>query len=97
MHLNVCLLFKIIHNAVAPPLKKCITLNSEKKRATQSATRGECNIPNRKTSFGKSSFSFVAINQWNTLPTHLIMCTNSQTFSSLTKAWLLSQQNCTNL
>lgn len=97
MHSNVCLLFKIINNAVAPPLKKFITLNSEKKRATRSATRGECNIPNRKTSFGKSTFAFVAITQWNTLPTHLITCTNPLTFSNLTKAWLLSQQNCTHL
>ena len=65
-HANVCLLFKIIHNSVAPPLKKYVTLCSEKSsRTTRSVTRGECSVPQRRTVFGKSSFSCFAMTQWS--------------------------------
>ena len=96
IHSNVCLLHKIIHNAYAPPLKKFVTLCSENTvRLTRSVTRGECSIPQRRTQFGSSSFSCVAMSQWNVLPTELILCTNPHTFSCLSKRWLLSKQVCT--
>lgn len=97
-HSNVCLLFKIIHNAAAPPLKKYVTLCSEKStRTTRSVTRGECSVLQRKTAFGKSSFSYIAMTQWNTLPTDIISCRSPHTFSHLAKRWLLSRQECTHL
>lgn len=97
-HSNVSLLHKIIYSATAPPLKKFVTLCSEKTvRTTRSVTRGECSFPQCKTQFGSSSFSCVAMRQWNTLPTEHILCTDSHTFSCLTKSWLLSKQVCTHL
>lgn len=96
IHSNVCLLHKIIYNAYAPPLKKFVTLCSENTaRVTRSVTRGECSIPQRRSQFGGSSFSCVAMSQWNVLPTEFILCTNPHTLSCLSKRWLLNKQACT--
>ena len=96
IHSNVCLLYKIIYNASAPPLKKFVTLCSENTaRVTRSVTKGECSIPKHKTQFVSSSFSCAAMSQWNALPTEFILCINPHTFSCLSKRWLLSKQACT--
>lgn len=53
---------------ITPPLKKFVTLCSEKTAlATRSVTRGRCSIPKRRNQFGSSSFSCVAMSQWNDL------------------------------
>lgn len=65
--------------------------------ATRSVTRGQCSIPKRSTQSGSSSFSSVAMSQWNALPTELILCSNPLSFSCLSKCLLLNKQTCTHL
>ena len=69
--------------------KNGYNLLKKKTRATWSVTREECSIPKCRASFGKSSFSFVATNQWNTLPTELITCADFKTLSCHAKCWML--------
>ena len=97
-HSNICLLFKIIHNTAPPPLRHFVKLSSEvMTRTTRSTTQGACRIPVRKKAIGQSSFTYIAIKQWNELPTELTTITNFHTFSRSTKQWLLAQQCCTHL
>jgi len=89
-------LFKIIHNIAAPPLRKFVTLNSERNCwTTRSTVRGECSVPKHRTTYGQQSFSYKAVSLWNTLPNEIISCTNYSTFTCLTKQWLLTNQTCT--
>lgn len=93
---QISALFKIIHNIAAPPLRKFVTLNSERiSRATRSTVRGECSVPKRRTTYGQQSFFYKAANLWNILPNEIISCTNHSTFTRLSKQWLLLKQTCT--
>lgn len=65
--------------------------------APRPVTRGRCSIPKRSTQSGSSSFSSVAMSQWNALPTELILCSNPLSFSCLSKCLLLNKQTCTHL
>uniref|UniRef100_A0A3P8TK54 Reverse transcriptase domain-containing protein n=1 Tax=Amphiprion percula TaxID=161767 RepID=A0A3P8TK54_AMPPE len=92
---NLCLLFRIIHGTVAPPLKTFIPLCSEvSSRDTRTSLRGECYIRKLDSAFGRSAFSYVAMNQWNKLPTELLKCKHFNEFSRLLKRWLLLDQSC---
>lgn len=41
---------------------------------------------------GSSSFSCVAVSQWNALPTEFILCPYPDTLSCLSKCWSLSER-----
>jgi hypothetical protein len=98
IHTNLCLMYKILYDNAAPPLKEFISLGSETTtRATRSTVRGECRIPKRRTAFGNSAFSGVAARQWNMLPTELFKSTSSYTFTRQAKKWLLLNQFCSHM
>ena len=69
-HRNICLLFKILHGFAPPPLNSLINQRSTF-QINRSTTRGDLSIPQKKSTFGQLSFSFKAIPNWNSLPTHI--------------------------
>lgn len=92
---QISVLYKIIHNIAAPPLRKFVTLNSDRlNRVTRSTARGECSVPRCRTTYGQHSFFYKAVSLWNTLQNEIILCTNYSTFTRLTKQWLLTNQIC---
>lgn len=96
IHTNLCLMYKILYDNAAPPLKEFISLGSETTARATRSMRGECRIPKRRTAFGNSAFSCMATRQWNMLPTELKKkkSTNSYMFIRQAKKWLLSNQIC---
>lgn len=89
------LIHKIIHNAAPPPLKTFVQPCSEQmSRTSRSTSRGDCSLPNRRTTFAQSAFSFRATKTWNSLPSDLKCITDYQAFSRAVKKWILTNQSC---
>ena len=95
MFSDVRLIHKIIHNAAPPPLKTFVQPRSEVlHRALRSVSRGDCSVPQRKTAFSQSAFSYKATSEWNRLPEYLKHIPDYHKFNCEVKNWILSQQSC---
>lgn len=89
------LLFKILHNTAAPPLRELFQFRSDHMtRTSRSSVNSNLIIPLKHSAMGQSSFSFTAVKKWNSLPVELKTCPNYHTFSYGLKQWLLSKQTC---
>ena len=86
-----CLMYKIIHGRAPPALNQFIKMVST---STRSATRGDCVIAFRKSSFSQSAFSIRAAREWNSIPTHIRNISNYASFKHFLKKWLISGQGC---
>ena len=92
---NICLVFKILRGLAPPPLNTFITQRNNTGQITRSATRGDLTVPFRKSTFGQLSFSVKALQNWNSLPTHIKEIHTYCTFTSKLKIWLTHNQTCT--
>ena len=54
---DVCLVFKMFYGTASPPLSDFIKQRTQSGRHTRSASRGDCIISYRSSSFKKSAFS----------------------------------------
>lgn len=69
LHL-VKLVFKCLNDAAPLPLCKIIT-RQQSTRSTRFASKVNCNIPFRRTSFAQVAVSVKGAKLWNALPDHL--------------------------
>ncbi len=86
------LVFKILHNMAPPTLQTYITLKTS--RTTRETAREDYIIPRRQSSFGQSSFSVRASQDWKNIQQHIRNCPNCHEFSTTLRAWFIRNQTC---
>ena len=91
---NICLIHKILHNKAPPPLNWFIDQRDPSIQPTRSTTRGDLTVPYRQSTFSKQSFSVIAINNWNSLPSQLRDIHTYSTFTTHLKSWLSENYTC---
>ena len=89
---DVSLVYRVIPNLAAPPLKKFISLRPDNKRTTRTTSRGYCVVQHRRTNFGRSAFSVRATNYWNSVPNESRDISPFTGFKYKIKSWLKSTQ-----
>lgn len=52
-----CAVYKVLHGLAPPPLSEYIKLKANSGTTTRAATRGDCEVPYRRTSFGQTVLS----------------------------------------
>ena len=87
---NLTLVHKILNGAAPGPLDNFFNKSHSNLR---SSAQGNCSIPNKKTSFGQNSLSFVGPKLWNSLPLG-IKSLSLRSFIEANKQLLLSRQIC---
>lgn len=92
---DVSLVYRVIHNLAAPPLKEFISLRPDNRTTTRTTSRGHCAVQHRCTEFGRSAFSVRATNYWNSVPNKIRDISTFTGFKSKIKSWLKSTQSCT--
>ena len=92
---NIVLVYKILHNTAPPPLNSLVTQRNNTRLTTRSSTRGDLSVPFRKSTFGQSSFSVTAIQNWNSLPTQIKDIHTHTTFTAHLKTWFTENYTCT--
>lgn len=92
---NVCLVYRVINNLAAPPLKEFILLLSDSRRTTRANSRGHCAVQHRRTEFGRSAFSIRASKYWNSVPNEIRDISSFTCFKYKIKLWLKSIHSCT--
>ena len=89
----VKLVFKCLNNTAPVPL--CKTIKQQSSRSTtRAASKGNCSIPFRRTSFAQTAFSVKGAKLWNSLPDNLKSIPTLATFKKNTKLWLFQEQHC---
>ncbi len=92
---DVSLVYRVINDLAAPPLKEFISLHSDNRRTTRMTSRGDCAVQRRSAEFGRSVFSVRATNYWNSVPSEIRESNGFTGFKSKMKSWLKSNQSCT--
>lgn len=90
---HVCLIYKSLHGLCPPPLGEFIK-RMDSKIGTRSATRGDCEVQHRRTTFGQNVLSIKGSRSWNNLPTSIRECPTFVTFKNSLKQWLKDNQTC---
>ena len=91
---NCCLMYKIRHSLAPPPLCSLISFRSSLTNVTRGASRGDCEIPFRKSLFGQSTFSYRTAHEWNSTPQNIRDCSSYNSFKRNIKNWLMDNQHC---
>lgn len=92
-HADGVLVYKILHGLAPPPLGEFIKTNPM--RSTRAGSRGDCQVPLRKSVFGQTVFSYRATQTWNTIPNTIRYSPTLASFTGHFKTRLLENQICT--
>lgn len=92
---DVSVVYRVINDLAAPPLKEFISPRPDNRRTTRMTRRGDCAVQHRYTEFGRSVFSVRATNYWNSVPSEIRESSTFTDFKSKIKSWLKSTQSCT--
>ena len=95
--MDVCLIFKVLNALAPPPLNTFIQRKNNEGRRTRALTRGDCNVPRRRTKFCQMVSSVRGTQSWNKLPPHIRNCDNYLVFKKHLKHWLKTNQSCTHI
>ena len=88
------IIYKTLNGLCPPPLGEFIQRKPDRGISTRSATRGDCEVPFRKTAFGKNTLSVQGCSIWNDLPLTIRDCLSFPSFKYNLKKWLLDNQTC---
>ena len=91
---DACLMFKVLNGLAPPPMNQFIERRDSGGRITRATSRGDCDVPFRRSVFGKTVFSVRASHHWNSLPLEIRETTTYSTFKFNLKRWLKSNQIC---
>ncbi len=89
------LVYSVINDLAAPPIKEFMSLRSDDRRTTRTTSRGDCAVQRRSAGFGRSVFSVRATNYWNSVPSEIRESNSFTGFKSKMKSSLKSNQSCT--
>jgi len=95
--MDACLIYKILNASAPPPLNEFIQKKNNEGRTTRAQTRGDCNVPRRRTKFCQMVLSVRGTHSWNKLPLYIRNCNNYILFKKNLKHWLRIKQTCTHL
>lgn len=91
---NSCLIYKVLHGLAPPPLSTYIKPRTDRGSATRASSRGDLEIPHRKTTCGQTVLSVRGSHFWNSLPTNIRESPTYCTFKKHLKHFLKSSQSC---
>uniref|UniRef100_A0A146QFL4 Reverse transcriptase-like protein n=1 Tax=Fundulus heteroclitus TaxID=8078 RepID=A0A146QFL4_FUNHE len=90
---NSSLIYKVLNGLAPPPLSTYI--RPGRRICTRASSRGDLEIPHRRTTFGQTVLSVRGGHFWNSLPTNIRECPTYCTFKKHLKQFLKSSQSCT--
>jgi len=93
---NSCLIYKSMNGIAPPPLGDFIKKKNSETR-TRSFTRGDCEVPFRKSSFAQNVLSIKGCTHWNSLPKEIRDSPTFASFKKQLKRWLNKHQKCNHL
>ena len=91
-----CLIYKTLNGLAPPPLREYFR-RRDNTLSTRSASRGDCEVPFRRSQIGQNSLTVKGGTCWNSLPTPIRDSPTFNAFKKQLKAWLLSHQTCTHV
>ena len=89
-----CFIYKSLNGLAPPPLNEFIKKKALGGMSTRACVRGDCDIPHRRTTYGRNVLSVVGGDIWNSLPSTIRECPTFSSFKGNLKHWLRSHQNC---
>ena len=89
-----CFIDKSLHGLAPPPLNEFIKKMTLRGMSTRAPDRGDCEIPHRRTTYGRNVLSVVGGDIWNSLPSTIREGPTYSSFKGQLKQWLKSNQKC---
>lgn len=91
------MIYKTLHGLAPTPLSKYIKPKTVRGFNTRSSTRGDVEIPYRKTTFGQTVVSVRGGQFWNSLLINVRECPTYLSFRKPLKQFLKRNQSCDHL
>ena len=91
---SACFVYKCLNDLAPPPLKEFIHKKRDSGYDTRSASRGDCEVHGRKSTFSQNVLSIKGCQYWNELPLTLREIPTFTAFKGQLKQWLKNNQSC---
>ena len=89
-----CFVYKVLNGLAPPSMSDFFKTKTHSGARTRASSRGDCEVPFRRTAFGQNALSVKAGKFWNSIPISVRECPTLITFKTKLKVWLKASQSC---